>query len=765
MGVATTETVGRIAMGPGACLVPDEVARQIIGLADSTFAHDRFVVLDPAGRAAQIPHASQELARQAQVWIDRRSGIPVHLEVAASSGDVWLWAPSTPAPVAMLAAVSRVLLDTDESWAESILGKLAFFLGAEALVLFGIAPRHIYVEAARGFSAQLPIADHSIIHRAIGERAELTIAIETAGETWLSPLAALGLRAVHVRPLICDGEILRILLVARRADAAVPLDPGGALSAACALWASAISRRRTIRAESRARAGMRALADTSLEGRGEPPLRELLRLLLDQACKLTRARYGALGVLSSAHTSAHTELADFVTVGMDESEARRIGHPPRGVGMLGEVIREGRTIRVGNLAQDPRAHGFPPHHPPMTTFLGVPLRIGKEIFGNFYLTEKEDGAEFSEDDAALLEAFAAQAALTVAYARETGRQRQVLDAVLHQAPHGILFVAESDAIVFSNAAARRMLGLPSQGSTERNYRLLRPDGQELPRGDYPSRRALGGEALENVEIHIMRAAGDALPVFASAAPVRSESGRLLGAVVALQDLTPFKALERMREEFSAVVAHDLRSPLGAIMMQIEVLLRTAGNGVVHAPLSAIERMRRSGQTLEHLISDLLDAARIEGGRIQLDLGPLAVDQLATRLVQQLATLGRRSVAVHIPDNPRPVLADPLRIEQVLTNLLENAAKYSEGSIEVSVENQDEGVSVSVRDHGPGISSEDLPRLFERYYRAGRAPEKRSSLGLGLFIAKGLIDAHSGRLWVESQPGKGSTFCFWLPASQ
>jgi PAS domain S-box-containing protein len=754
-------------------MLPDAAARNILGLADGgAFARDRFIVLDSAGRPADIPHGSPDSAPEAliwQVWIDRLSGVPVHLQVAAADGDLIVCTPTTRQPIEVLANVANILLDADDprAGAEPILGKLAFLVGAESLALLDIGPGRVHVEACHACSAQLrplpTIDEHSIVRRAARERTELTVTIGTASEPWLLPWAALGLRTVHIQPLVCGGEPQRVLVIARRAEAAFDEETHSALNATCALWANAIHRQRISHAENRARVGMRALADTSLEGRGEPPLRELLRLLVAQACKLTRARYGALGVLNGGRS----ELADFVTVGIDEEDARRIGHVPRGVGMLGEVIREGRTIRVADLAADPRARGFPPNHPAMTTFLGAPLRIGKEIFGNFYLTEKEDGAEFSEEDAALLEAFAAQAALTVAYARETGRQRQLLDAVLHQAPHGILFVTEAEAIAFSNAAARRMLGLPTQEPTEPGYRLLKPDGQPLPPEEYPSRRALTGETIENVEVHIVRGAGDALPVFASAAPVRSETGRLLGAVVALQDLTPFKALERMREEFSAVVAHDLRSPLSAIMMQIEVLLRAADSGVIQAPVPALERMRRSGHTLEHLISDLLDAARIEGGRIQLDLHPLAVEELATRLVQQLApTLGDRAVSVHIQDHPRPVLADPLRVEQVLTNLIENAAKYSadKAAVDVFVAPQDDGVTVSVHDRGPGIPSADLPRLFERYYRASRAPEKRGSLGLGLFIAKGLIDAHGGRLWAESTLGEGSVFSFWLPCA-
>jgi PAS domain S-box-containing protein len=400
----------------------------------------------------------------------------------------------------------------------------------------------------------------------------------------------------------------------------------------------------------------------------------------------------------------------------------------------------------------------------MRSFLGVPLRNGEQVFGNFYLTEKQGAPEFSEQDARVLESFSEMAALTIGYAREADQQRRMLDAVLHHAPHAILFFRPDGDIAFHNAAARRLLGLRAEPGP-RPYQLFTPEGRPIPHEQTPGGKALRGETAENEEVRVRRADGSAVPAFASAAPVRTQSGELAGAVVVFQDITAFKELERMREEFSAVVAHDLRSPLTAMMLSLESQLRVAGGERVEVPTAALQRMHRSGLKLRRLIDDLLDASRIEGERLQLDLKPVSLPSLSAALLKQLErNLDGHATSLRVEGAPRPAQADAFRVEQVLTNLLENAAKYSEpgGPIDVEIREEGEGVQVAVRDRGPGIAPEDLPRLFDRYYQSRRAREKRTGLGLGLYIAKGLIEAQGGRLQARSAPGQGSTFTVWLP---
>jgi signal transduction histidine kinase len=176
-------------------------------------------------------------------------------------------------------------------------------------------------------------------------------------------------------------------------------------------------------------------------------------------------------------------------------------------------------------------------------------------------------------------------------------------------------------------------------------------------------------------------------------------------------------------------------------------------------------MQRSGKQLDRLARDLLDASRIDARGLALDLAPVDLADLASAIVSQLqGSLGTHPVAIEVTGDPPPVAADPRRLEQILTNLLENASKYSsEGRpIRIAVEAADGGAAISVQYQGPGISSEELPRLFDRYFQTHRVRSKRRGLGLGLFITKGLVDAHSGTISVESTPDVGSTFRVWLP---
>jgi signal transduction histidine kinase/GAF domain-containing protein len=495
-------------------------------------------------------------------------------------------------------------------------------------------------------------------------------------------------------------------------------------------------------------------------------VRELLLQLVLLATEITEARYGALGILKPDGIS----LRDFVYVGIPEDTATAIGHLPIGKGLLGAVICEGRTIRVPVIDADPRSSGFPPYHPPMTSFLGTPLRVGEEIFGNFYLADKQGGAAFTPEDARLLERFSAQASLTVAYARQAEEEeRRIFETVVQHAPHGIVyFPADPAGEVLGNPAAERMLGRITRGNDPaRTYELKHPDGTTLADRELPSTRALREEAVINLEVVIERRNCRATPALLSAAPVHSESGVTLGAVLIFQDITALKQFQHLRQDFMALVAHDLRTPLAAVLYQLEVVMLRATGEAAAVPVSTLQLMKKNGQRLDRLIRDLLDASQVDAQRVQLDLGTVRVPDLVSSIVTQVAgALGTHAVVVVVTGEPPPVLADPHRFEQVVTNLLENAAKYAdEGTtIRIRIEPSGRGVALFVEDHGPGISPEELPRLFDRYFQTQRARAKRRGLGLGLFITKGLVEAHGGTIGVESVPGTGSIFRIWLPAA-
>jgi PAS domain S-box-containing protein len=493
-------------------------------------------------------------------------------------------------------------------------------------------------------------------------------------------------------------------------------------------------------------------------------LRDVLLRLVVLACEITGARYGAMGVLARDGR----KLKDFIYSGMSEETARAIGHLPTGRGLLGAVIREGRTIRVADMARDPRSGGFPAGHPPMTSFVGVPLRVGAEVFGNFYVADKQSSAEFSEADERLLEKFSVQAGLTVAYARQLeDEERLLLQAVVEHAPYGLAyFPADREAEPFGNPAALRMLGRITRADVpERTYELKDTAGRRMLADESPVARALREGAVINVEAMIERRDGATFHGQISAAPVESSSGAKLGVVVVYQDISARKELERVREEFAAIVAHDLRTPLQSVLMQIDLLLSQATGDASTVPVTTLQTMKRNGYRLERLTRDLLDASRIDARHVALDQRRIDLPELVTALVNQIqGALGTHAISVEIASEPPPIFADPLRIEQILTNLVENSSKYSaDGApIRIVVAAENDGATLSVEDRGPGIAPEELPHLFDRYYQTRKARGGTRGLGLGLYIARGLVGAHGGRIIVESTPGIGSAFRIWLP---
>jgi signal transduction histidine kinase len=407
----------------------------------------------------------------------------------------------------------------------------------------------------------------------------------------------------------------------------------------------------------------------------------------------------------------------------------------------------------------------------MTSFVGVPLRVGGEVFGNFYLTDKRSSAKFTETDERLLEKFSVQAGLTVAYARQLeDEERLLLQAVVEHAPYGLAyFPADPEGEPFGNPAAVRMLGrITRADDPNRTYELKDATGRPMRSDEAPVVRALREGAVINVEAVVERRDGARFHGQISAAPVQSTSGVTLGVVVVYQDISARKELERVREEFAAIVAHDLRTPLQSVLMQIDLLLRQATGDASTVPVTTLQAMKRNGYRLERLTRDLLDASRIDAQRVVLDPREVDLPELVSGLVSQIeGALGTHALSVAIMGEPSPVFADPLRIEQILTNVLENASKYSsEGApIRIVVAAESGGTTLSIQDRGQGIAPEEIPHLFDRYYQTTKARGGERGLGLGLYITRGLVEAHGGKITVESTPGTGSTFRIWFPAAK
>ncbi|MBI2865262.1 MAG: GAF domain-containing protein [Chloroflexi bacterium] len=496
----------------------------------------------------------------------------------------------------------------------------------------------------------------------------------------------------------------------------------------------------------------------------------VLQTIVEQARKLTNARYAALGIGSDPKRP----FDPWVFSGMDEAVARLLPHFPRPQGLLGAVVLEGHKIRLRDITKDSRYRGFPLHHPQMTSFLGVPIRHKGETIGNLYLTEKTGADEFTEQDEEVVEMLAAHAAIAYRQAQlyeqlHTAHTR--FETLFENSPAGIVFVEAATDRVYENEAARALFGRrlqPEAGRQQYVGQFFSADGLPLSLAEFPTSKALWGEVVVGAELVVRRPDGEEKSVLANAAPVRNAQGVVTAAVVIIQDATPLK-LERLREEFVSIVAHDLRTPINVITGFGELLSRDLEKkGMSAGERRAVAAIQNSARRLNHMVQDLLDASRLEARRLTLEKRPVDIPVLVQEVVERLSPmLSPHPLLISVQGTPPMVEADPGRIEQVLTNLLTNAAKYSppETDIQVAVVAEPQEVMVSVTDHGLGIAPDDIPKLFSRFFRTKEArASAHGGLGIGLYISKSLVEVHGGRMWIESEVGKGSTFYFALPAA-
>ena len=368
----------------------------------------------------------------------------------------------------------------------------------------------------------------------------------------------------------------------------------------------------------------------------------VLQEVVDAARAVVGARYAALGVLGPDRTS----VAQFITSGLDEATRLKIGDLPRGHGLLGLVIREGKPIRSADINRHPQRYGFPQHHPPMKSFLGVPVKGRGAVFGNLYLTEKIDAAEFSDEDEAIAVLLAGQAAVAV------------------------------------------------------------------------------------------------------------ENARLLGEI---------RAMQRQRDLFFAMMNHELRNALTGVYGWAERLVRRkTPDGSDQAAREVYEAADRT----IILLNNFLDLMRLDAGKVRpviVDVEPGAVAQHAVTTSEPAAAAKQQRLRVALDGAPATIRTDPVRLEQILMNLLSNAIRHSpeRASVDVKVEGDAGGHRFLVIDHGPGVAPEIRDRIFEPFERFD--PHSGHGTGLGLPVSRRLAEALGGTLTVQETKGGGATFILKLPS--
>ena len=482
------------------------------------------------------------------------------------------------------------------------------------------------------------------------------------------------------------------------------------------------------------------------------------------------------------------ELWEFVTSGLTPEEHRLVVELPGGMEFFAYLSQMAEPLRVADFSAYARTAGLPDIGPPLGpvgAFLRTPIRLLGRHVGDIYLAGKEgrddgqDGGEFTRDDEETLALFAAQAALAIANAlryREERRGREYLETLVNTSPVGVVvFDVGTGTVSWINREARRIVdGLREPDQTaEQLLDVLgfrRADGREVSLSQFPLTRALAtGETVRAEEIVISVPDGRSVTTLINATPILSDEGAIDTVVVTLQDLTPLEEIERQRAEFLGTVSHELRAPMTSIKGSAAALLRTPSTLDAAETQQFLRIIDSQADHILDLIGELLDAARIDAGVLSVSPEPSDAAVLVDRAVGVFQSGGGRSnVRIDLrPELPR-VLADRRRVEQVLTNLLTNAARHSSESSTIRVSAAVEGVhvAVSVADDGVGVSPERLSYLFRRFSRAEGDERDGVGAGLGLAVCKGIVEAHGGRIWAESDgPGRGATFTFTLPAAE
>ena len=520
------------------------------------------------------------------------------------------------------------------------------------------------------------------------------------------------------------------------------------------------------------------LSEASLRITEELDFDTVLQRVVDGARALTSSRYGAITVPGEAG-----ETPVFFVSGMTQEEHQGFWDMPEGLGFFEYLSGLEEPLRVSNTSGHLRALGMPEFLPPIaiTSLMIAPIRHRGVGVGTIYLAHGTDGREFTQEDENTLVMFASHAVMAIANARrhqDEQRAKADLETLIDTSPMGVVvFDAETGAPKSLNREARRIVDIlrdPDQ-STEMLLEILtfrRADGREISLREFPMAELLRiGETVRSEEIVMRVADGRSVTVLLNATPILSDEGAVQSMVVTMQDMAAVEELERLRAEFLATVSHELRTPLTSIKGSVTTLLDTSA-ALTPAEILQFHRIIDS-QTdrMRELVSDLLDVARIDTGTLSISPEPTDMAVVAEE-ARRVFLSGQSSNRLHVdlPPGLPWVMADRLRIVQVINNLLSNAARHSEeaSTILVTAVRQGSHVAVSVADDGRGVTADRLPHLFRRFTHI-EGDERRSDLegtGLGLSICKGIVEAHGGRIWAESDgPGRGARFTFTIPVAE
>ena len=491
-------------------------------------------------------------------------------------------------------------------------------------------------------------------------------------------------------------------------------------------------------------------------------LEAVLRLILDAACELLASNVGVIvlrredGTFAprAIHGILPPRLPFFAPLWADAPERDRAGN-----WFVPQLDRKVALIaRSGDFG--------------LRQTVAIPLVVGGDLAGLIYIFRGYSDV-FSANDRQLLQSFADQAAIAVHNAqlyRQTLREKQRLDAILEANADGVLILDNAQRITVFNRALAHMsdfeadiaIGLPHDDVIAIDAKRAGLTLSEASAGGWPLR----DNSSFFVEGDLRRQDGAHTPVSITYAALFDQDDRLVNIIANVRDMTRLREADELKNTFISIISHELKTPVALIKGYAGTLRREDARWDAATVRDSAGVIEEEADHLTELIDNLLDASRLQAGGIKLNLSDVALDQLARHMVEKYSVeAAQHPIELSFPKGFPSVPGDSTRLENVLSNLINNAIKYSPAGAPISLAGRvtPQEVIVTVADRGIGIPLDEQGRIFERFYRVDdQLSRQTQGSGLGLYLAKAIIDAHRGRIWVESTPGKGSAFSFALP---
>lgn len=405
--------------------------------------------------------------------------------------------------------------------------------------------------------------------------------------------------------------------------------------------------------------------------------------------------------------------------------------------------------------------------------VALPMIAERELLGVIFIF-RAHSSRFSPDDRQILASFADYAAIAVNNARlyeASVTERARLDALLDSSADGIMVLRPNLRVERFNRALVALTGWPASEAVGREHDDLIVWARRSSPLTLEDAVAQGWPTEEGrplyVEGELRRRNGSLVSVGITYAPLMTRSGRLLNIIGTARDITRFREADALKDTFISVVSHELKTPVSIIKGYAETLRRFEARADPSLVEDMLDGITQEADRLARLVDDLLDASRLQAGGLPFrEVEDVDLRFIAERVVERYRPqTTKHELVLDVPEDFPMVEGEPRRLEQALDNLVSNAIKYSPrgGRVEIRGRANPAEVVLSVADEGVGIPMDEQERIFDRFYRV-EGPETRAvaGTGLGLYLTRAIVEAHGGRCWVSSAPGRGSTFYIALP---